>query len=149
MLSTAHRRRNYKRKGQKRAAKFMPRWDGPYSVIRAFPEKSEYTLRLPHSPRTFPGFHVSLLKPFHANDPESFPDRELPKPGVVVTEDGYEEVMVDKIVDERPWGRGRQYKVRYVGYGKEHDEWRPASELKDNEALDHWERLNGIIEPPP
>ena len=143
MLSTTNRRRNYKRKGKKRVAKFMPRFDGPYEVVKAHPEKSEYTLRLPNNPKTFPGFHASLLKPFIPNDPEAFPDRVLPKPGIVVTEDGTEETLIDKIVDERRRGRGKQYLVRWVGYGKEHDEWLPCSELDDTEALDIWERENG------
>jgi len=146
MLSTTHRQRNYKRKGKKRVAKFMPRFDGPYSIVAAHPEKSEYTLRLPNNPRSFPGFHASLLKPFVPNDADAYPDRELPNPGIVVTEDGTEEVLVDKIVDERNWGRGRQYKVRWIGYGKEHDEWKARSELLKNEALDVWEREQGELE---
>ena len=145
MLSTANRRRSYKRKGAKRVAKFMPRFDGPYTVVAAHPSKSEYTLRLPNNPKTFPGFHSSLLKPFIPNDRLAFPDRELPNPGIVVTEDGSEEVLVDKIVDERKRGRGRQYKVHWIGYGKEHDEWLPRSELLNNEALDVWERDNGEL----
>src|ERR1700690_150793 len=32
MLSTFNRRREYRKKGEKRAAKFFPRWDGPYKV---------------------------------------------------------------------------------------------------------------------
>ncbi|KAF8802108.1 hypothetical protein BYT27DRAFT_7065863, partial [Phlegmacium glaucopus] len=79
--------------------KFMPRNDGPYTIIQTFPEKSEYTLRLPNNPQTFPGFHSSLLKPFVPNDPSLFPDREFTRPGAVVTEDGTEENMIDKIVD--------------------------------------------------
>ena len=35
MLSTENRRQNYKRKDKKRVAKFMPRNDGPYSVVKA------------------------------------------------------------------------------------------------------------------
>ena len=108
MLSTENRRRNYKRKDKRRVAKFMPRNDGPYTVVKAFPEKSEYTLRLPNNPQTFPGFHSSLLKPFVPNDPTLFPDREFTRPGAVVTEDGTEENMIDKIVDRdchgQPWG---------------------------------------------
>ena len=142
MLSTTHCRRNYKRKGKKRVAKFMPRFDGPYTVVAAFPEKSEYTLRLPNNPKTFPSFHASLLKPFVPNDPDYFPDRELPKPGIVVTEDGTEETLIDKIVDEKRWGRGKRYLVRWVGYGKEHDEWLLKMALEDTEALDVWEREN-------
>ncbi|TFY53312.1 hypothetical protein EVJ58_g9520 [Rhodofomes roseus] len=38
MLSTANRRCEYKCKGQRRAAKFFPRYDGPYPVKEAHPE---------------------------------------------------------------------------------------------------------------
>jgi hypothetical protein len=140
MLSTENRRRNYKRKGAKRVAKFMPRFDGPYTIVDANPDKSTYTLRLPNSQRTYPGFHAKLLKPFHPNNDAEYPDRALPRPGIVITEDGTEEVLVDKIVDERNRGRGKQYLVRWVGYGKEHDEWISGKDLENNEALDVWER---------
>jgi hypothetical protein len=143
MLLTENRRRNYKRKDKKRVAKFMPRNDGPYTVIKAFPEKSEYTLRLPNNPQTFPGFHSSLLKPFVPNDPTLFPDREFTRPGAVVTEDGTEENMIDKIVDARRRGRGKQYLVRWVGYDRDHDEWLSGRMLEDTEALDIWEAENG------
>jgi hypothetical protein len=143
MLSTEHRRRNYKRKGKKRVAKFMPRSDGPYTVVKSFPEKSEYTLRLPNNSQTFPGFHSSLLKPFVPNDPTLFPDCEFTRPGAVVTEDGTEENMIDKIVDARRRGRGKQYLVRWVGYDRDHDEWLSGRMLEDTEALDVWEAENG------
>ena len=143
MLSTDNRRRNYKRKDKKRVAKFMPRNDGPYTVVKAFPEKSEYTLCLPNNPQTFPGFHASLLKPFVPNDPTLFPDREFTRPGAVVTEDGTEENMIDKIVDARRRGRGKQYLVRWVGYDRDHDEWLSGRLLEDTEALDVWEAENG------
>ncbi|RDB31105.1 hypothetical protein Hypma_000020, partial [Hypsizygus marmoreus] len=143
MLSTENRRRNYKRKGKKRVAKFMPRNDGPYTIVKAFPERSEYTLRLPNNPKTFPGFHSSLLKRFLPNDPSLFPDREFTRPGAIVTEDGTEENMIDKIVDARRRGRGRQYLVQWVGYDRDHDEWLSGREVEDTEALDIWEAENG------
>ena len=143
MLSTENRRRNYKRKDKQHVAKFMPRNDGPYTVVKAFPEKSEYTLRLPNNPQTFPGFHSSLLKRFVPNDPSLFPDREFTRPGAVVTEDGTEENMIDKIVDARRRGRGTQYLVRWVGYDRDHDEWLSGKMLEDTEALDIWEAENG------
>jgi hypothetical protein len=40
MLSTSNRRRQYKASGSKRAAKFFPRWDGPYKVVKAYPNTS-------------------------------------------------------------------------------------------------------------
>ena len=143
MLSTENRHWVYKWKGKKRVAKFMPRHDGPYTVTHTFPERSEYTLKLPNNPNTFPGFHANLLKRFIPNDPSLFPDRELSRPGPVITEDGIEEWFVDKIVDARRRGRGVQYLVRYEGYGKEHDEWRPGAEMTDTDALERWEADNG------
>lgn len=143
MLSTKHRRRNYKKGGKKRVAKFMPRRDGPYKIVKAFPERSEYTLQLPGNPKTFPGFHSSLLTRHVANDPDLFPDRELVRPGPVLNENGEEEYNIEKIVDSRRRGRGWQYLVRWTGYGKEHDEWLPRRALDDTAALDAWELENG------
>jgi hypothetical protein len=139
MLSTKNRRNEYKRKGEKRVAKFMPRFDGPYHIIAAHPEKSTYTLQLPNSSRMFPGFHASQLQPYHENDASLFPNREPARPGPILTEDGTEEWHIDKIVDERRRGRGTQYLVRWSGYGPESDDWLPRSELEDTEALDIWE----------
>jgi hypothetical protein len=144
MLSTTHRRRDYKCKGKLRVAKFMPRHDGPYEVLKAFPERSEYTLRLPNNPKTFPGFHASHMKRFIPNDPALFPDREFTRPGPIITADSAEENMIDKIVDARRHGRGKQYKVRWIGYPKDHDEWLSGKEVEDTEALDIWEAKNGV-----
>ena len=54
MLSTENCHHNYKRKGKTHVAKFMPQNDGPYTITHAFPERSEYTLKLPNNPNTFP-----------------------------------------------------------------------------------------------
>ena len=76
MLSTKNRHRNYKCKGKACVAKFMPRNNGPYTITHAFPECSEYTLKLPNNPNTFPSFHAHLLKRYVPNDLLLFPDRE-------------------------------------------------------------------------
>jgi hypothetical protein len=99
MLSMENRRWNYKQKGKKRVAKFMPQNDGPYLVTATFPEQSKYTLQLPNNPQMFPGFYASLLKPFIANNPMLFPSCKVTRPSPVVTEDGIEEVHIEKIVD--------------------------------------------------
>ena len=65
MLSTSNRRREFKQKGNGRVAKFMPHYDGPYSVINARPETSTYTLNLPDSTNIFPTFHGSQLRPLY------------------------------------------------------------------------------------
>jgi hypothetical protein len=140
MLSTKNRRSEYKKKGKKRAAKFMPRFDGPYAVTKAFPEKSEYELLIPNARRgTFLGYHSSLLRRYHPNDPLLFPDREPARPGPVVIHDGDEEYIVECILDEQKVGRGKQYLVRFQGWGPEEDRWLPGREVADLQALDDWE----------
>lgn len=140
MLATKHRRREYIQKGDKRVAKFMPRYDGPYTVVDTHPETSTYTLDLPNSPNIFPTFHASQLRKYVANDSTLFPTREHPRPGPVVTENGQLENFIEKIIDERRVGRGKQYLVKWVGFGDEDNEWLPRRELEDREALDDWEK---------
>ena len=140
MLSTLHHRQEFKKKGEKRAAKFFPRFDGPHHIIDAHAASSNYTLELPNSPNTYPTFHASELKPFLPNNTSLFPSRELPRPGPVLTPDGLEEYLVDEIIDSRKCGKGYQYLVRWSGYGPEHDRWLSGSALADCEALDVWQR---------
>lgn len=143
MLSTANRRRAYMKDGEKRVAKFLPRNDGPYEIINAYPETSDYTLLMPDNPGIFPKFHASQLRPHAANDPHLFPGRELAKEGPVVMDDGSEEWLIDRIDNERRRGRGYQYHVRYQGWGREHDRWLSGTELSETEALDVWLKLKG------
>ncbi len=138
MLSTLHRRHEYKAGKKDRVAKFMPHFDGPYSILSSHPETSSYTLDLPNSPNTFPTFHASVLKPFFPNDPDLFPHRDHPQPCPIVTADGVEEFFINKIIDDRKRGCGFQYLVRWVREGEEADCWLSRKELEDCEALDKW-----------
>ena len=137
MLSTLHRRHEYKSKGQHRVAKFMPRYDGPYTIVEVHAACSTVTLDMPNSPNVFPVFHSSQVKPFKPNDPLLFPSRELERPQPVII-DGHEEFIIDCILDERRRGRGFQYLVRWRGYGPEDDRWLPHRELEECAALDTW-----------
>ena len=65
MLSTFHRHRDFKQKDDDRVAKFFPRWYGPYTITKAHPETSSYTLDN-NSP--YP-YYASKLKLYHQNDP--------------------------------------------------------------------------------
>jgi hypothetical protein len=138
MLSTFNRRREYRKAGEKRTAKFFPRWDGPYKIIKAHPESSSYTLDLPPGRNTFPTYYAAELKLHVANDPILFPSREHARPGPVLTPDGLHEHEIERIIDSRPRGRGYQFLVRWKGYGPEDDEWLAARLLEDCEALDVW-----------
>ena len=137
-LSTLHRCNDYKAKGEKCVAKFMPRYDGPYMIIDIDKDHSTVTLDLLNSPNIFPVFHTSEVLPYTESDTSLFPSRHLEEPPPIITPDGHEEYFIDKILDALSVGRGYQYLIRWSGYGMEHDEWLPGSELQDCEALDHW-----------
>jgi hypothetical protein len=137
MLSTLHRRQEFKKKGEKWAAKFFPRYDGPYNIINEHAATSNYTLELPNNANTYPTYHSSKLKSFLPNDPILFPGCELSQPQPILTPDGLEEFLVQEILDSCQRGRGWQYLVRWTGYGPEHDRWLSGSVLDDCEALDH------------
>ena len=137
-LSTLNRRHEYKASGEKRVAKFMPRFDGPYTIIDIDEEHSTVTLDLPNSPNAVPTFHTSEVVPYKENDAELFPNREFSRPPPITTEDGNEEYFIRDIIDERRRGRGTRYLVRWIGYGPEENRWISGSELKDTEALDVW-----------
>ena len=145
MLSTFHRRREYVQKDQKRVAKFMPRFDGPYRITKSFPERSVYTLDMPNAPELYPTFHSTLLTKHLPNDDVLFPGRVRRHPGTIMTENGEVEWWVDEIIDERKRGRGYQYLVRWVGEGPEHDLWLPRREIEDCEALDNWLESKGRL----
>jgi hypothetical protein len=135
MLSTLHSRREYKKKGEKRVAKFFPRFDGPYTIVKTFPETSTYTLNLLNNPNMFPTFHSSELKRFHPNDASLFPSQEFEQPGLIITPEGTEEYFIKKIIESRCCGRGQQYLVHWRCYGPEHDHWMSTTSLEDCEAL--------------
>ena len=140
MLSTKNHRHEYLANGDGRVAKFMPRYDGPYTILEARPETSTYVLDVPRSAQACNTFHVSQLRAFVTNDQELFPSRELPRPGPVVTPGGQLENFIERIINEKKIGRSKKYLVRWSGYGPEDDEWLSKKELEDCEALDNWER---------
>jgi len=62
----------------------------------------------------------------------------LLQPGPVVTPSSQEEWVIWDIVDERVRGRGKQYLVRWSGWGDEENRWLPGREVANTEALDKW-----------
>ena len=73
MLSTLHCCQQFKKKGEKQAAKFFPCYDGPYDIIDEHLATSNYTPEHPNSPNTYPMYHTSKLKLFVPNDILLFP----------------------------------------------------------------------------
>ena len=74
MLSTTNRRKEYTSTGSSRSTKLFPQKDGPYRVVRAFPQTSTYQLEIPNAPPNFClMFHALQLKRYISNDQELFP----------------------------------------------------------------------------
>ena len=99
-LSTLHQRHEYKKAGELRVAKFMPRYDGPYMIIEIDDEHLTVTLNLPNTPNAFLTYHSSVVLPYVENDATLFLGREFSRPPLVTMEDGDEEYYVRDIVDE-------------------------------------------------
>ena len=99
-LSTLHHHREYKSKDKKHVVKFMPRYDGPYEIIKINLEFSTVTLNLPSTNNIFPVFHTSEILPFIENNETLFPSQALhpPKP---VNMNGNLEHFIDKIIDKK------------------------------------------------
>ena len=96
---------------------------GPF-VIQKRIEEQAYRLDLPDTMKVHPVFHVSLLKPYQANE---IPNRVQPPPPpvIVVTEEGEsEEYEVEAILRTRLFYGRLQYLVRWKGYeGPDSVQW--------------------------
>ena len=119
MLDSRNIRRRLKRNG--RSAKFYPRYLGPFKIIAARPESSNYKLELRPAvdfESIHPVFHAKLLRRHIPNDSKRYPAREPAKPPPVVPEDNQYEV--ENILDH---DRRRRYLVRWAGYDQSEDSW--------------------------
>ena len=125
LLST----RNLQMKGPG-TKKLFPRWTGPFTISKMVGANAE-RLDLPSAMRIHPVFHVSLLKPYRGDGPVQ------PPPPIEVDGDKY--FAVEAIIDHRDFKRGRttrrEYLVRWVGYGPEHNTFEPGETLREQELL--------------
>jgi len=125
-------------------AKFMPRFDGPFKILKAYPDLSTYTLHLPDYSKIHQTFRSSLLCTYVENDPELFSLRTLKRLGPIVTADGEIEYFIDKIINQQTRGRRKQYLVHWLGYSLESDLWLPWHELADTEAYVEWLKTHEV-----
>ena len=121
------------------ARKLLPKWIGPYKVLSKV-GKVAYHLDLPEALRIHDVFHVSLLRPYDASGTVQ------PPPPILI--EGEEEFEVDRILDHRDRklrkkGSARQFLVKWLGYGPEHNSWEPEKNLhKCQQSLSiYWKSL--------
>lgn len=77
LLAMACRRHEYMQAKDGQAVKFMPRFDGLYDIMEAYPESSAYKLDLPPASKHHLTFHVAQLCTHIPNDTSLFPAHEL------------------------------------------------------------------------
>ena len=75
----------------RRSRKLAHKWEGPFPIISKFGNNS-FKLQLPNKMNIHATFHTSLLKPYHENDSDLFPNRvqEPPPPMVIDNQPEYE-----------------------------------------------------------
>lgn len=102
---------------------------GPYTITEKF-SINAHRLQLPKLLKIHDAVSVTQLEAY-PNEPDPF-GRDQTFPTTVVTADG-QEMEIGKIVhhDEVKVGRKkiRLYRVRFKGFGQEHDEYIPQEEL--------------------
>jgi hypothetical protein len=130
--------RNVKGKGQK----LLMKYDGPFEILQKISPLA-YRLRMPASYGTHPILNIAHLESYQ-NSPEEFGNR----PRKHLNRDDFEEMPeyeVEKIIDQK-WSKSRSgrrnllYKVRFIGYSPNFDEWLTRKDLKNApEILRAWE----------
>jgi hypothetical protein len=126
-----------------RASKLCPKFVGPYKVLKALHDSSNYELELPPElvkRKVFPRFHISLLRPHVATDEELFPNRRMP--------DAYDfgapedtEWWVNEILDHKWKGKELSFLVEWnVG----DTTWESIDSCNELAALDRYLELMGV-----
>lgn len=90
-------------------------------------------------------FHVSLLKTYRTDG------RVQPPDPTVCEEDGEPYFPIERFLDHRISKRGRkasrEFLVKWLGYGSEHNSWEPESGLLESEELQKYLEYIGLQPP--
>ena len=123
LLSTKHLR--LKTAGTR---KLLPKWVGPFRVLRAISPVA-FRLDLPPSMNAIhPVFHVSLLRPYRHDG------HVQPPPPPIEVEDAVEyevEAILDKRFRQYRRRKQAEYLIKWRGYGHEHNSWEPVGHLEN------------------
>lgn len=124
---------NLRRTGDKGSTpKLLPKWIGPFTVSKVI-GKGAYQLDLPENMSIHNVFHVSLLQPYRSDG------RVQPPDPIICEEDGEAYFEIERVLDHRINKRGRrvfrEYLVKWLGYGSEHNSWEPESSLISTDQL--------------
>jgi hypothetical protein len=126
-----------------KSRKLVPKFIGPFKILRVFHDSPNITLELPQylrNRRIHPMFHIKLIRPYIANDDSLFPNRSIdwarrfeePVEG---------EWHVDEILDHKYSPRsGYQFRVLWTVGDRT---WEPLEHCNELQALDEYLALRG------
>jgi hypothetical protein len=111
--------------------KLTARYIGPFRVLGTVNDNAVKLELPPLLGALHSTFNITRLK-LYRDGRTAFPDRPQrmhQPPAVEVDTNGVASYAVEAVMAQRRRGSQRELLVRWVGYGAEHDEWRPRSEL--------------------
>lgn len=117
--------------GKKLSQQFV----GPFKVLKKIGTLA-YQLDIPAHWRIHPVFTIAQLEPVPNPDSDPY-DRQRSRPPPVHVEgdtDTIKSYVLERIIRSRQSARGKEYLVRWKGYGPEEDAWRSLPEMGN--ALD-------------
>ena len=111
--------------------KLLPKYIGPFKILDRIGTMA-YKIELPAHMKCHNVFHVSNLQPYRTDG------RVQPPPIPLVIDDDLQ-YEVDQVIDHRDIKRGnrskREYLLKWLGYGPEHNSWEPATNLLCDELI--------------
>jgi hypothetical protein len=129
-----------------RTRKLMPKYVGPFKVIKEHGDTSNYRLELPDvllDRRVHPNFHASLLRPHVANDDAIFPGRE-PSEWYDFGAENSAERIVDEIVSHARTGQRVADVAFFVRWATGDSTWEPWKHVKNLAATERYFELQGV-----
>ena len=120
------------------ASKLMPKFVGPFPIVKQV-NKVAYQIKLPPCMKIHDVFHVSLLKEYREDGAVQPP----PPPTLIGDELEYdvERILIHR--DKHPvggWKIKREFLIKWLGYGPEHNTWEPEANLENCSELltEYW-----------
>ena len=115
---------------------------GPFRIVEKDQERENFKLDLPKNLRIYPWFHRSVIKKYELPSSDFKGRTDVP-----VFEKQYPDIEyeVEAVLGERYLRKKKQYKIRWLGYGPEHDSWEPAENVNAQELIDMYQQSKGGV----
>ena len=130
-----------------RVRKLVPKYIGPYKVVKAHNEVSTVPLKLPQvlvARQISPTFHMGLVWKFITNNDKLFPKQDM-KSFYDFGQDDKQEWPVEEITSHQ-WPNSKELKLE-VRWTLGDTTWEPLAACKDLKALDLYLELQGVAHP--